>query len=58
MSQAISQLFTEIFRPKTIEQAILVPRVREELSKGLTQNILLQGEYLVIIYQCVPSYLH
>lgn len=43
MSQAISQLFTEIFRPKTIEQAILVPRVREELSKGLTQNILLQG---------------
>ena len=36
----IQQLFTERFRPKTLEQMILLPRVREELNKGLTQNIL------------------
>jgi DNA polymerase III delta prime subunit len=43
MSQAISQLFTEIFRPQSLEQAILVPRVREELAKGVTTNTLLVG---------------
>lgn len=35
------KLFTELFRPQTLEQAILVPRVRQELEKGLQDNILL-----------------
>jgi len=43
MSSIIHQLFTERFRPNTFEQAILLPRVREELSKGLIQNILLHS---------------
>nr|DAE17712.1 MAG TPA: activator clamp loader [Myoviridae sp. ctn8H20] len=43
MSQAISDLFTEIFRPKSIDQAILAPRVREELAKGVTTNMLFAG---------------
>ena len=37
------KLFTEILRPQTLDQAIIVPRIREDLSKGLTMNILLQG---------------
>lgn len=37
------QLFTELFRPKTLEQTILVPRVMNELKKGLVDNILLYG---------------
>ena len=37
------QLFTELFRPKTLDQAVIVPRIREELSKGLVDNILLTG---------------
>lgn len=36
-------LFTEAFRPNKLEQAILIPRIREELSRGLTDNILLYG---------------
>ena len=38
------KLFTELFRPQTLEQAILVPRVRQELEKGLQDNILLYGK--------------
>lgn len=38
-----NKLFTEVFRPKTLEQAVIVPRIREELSKGLVDNILLYG---------------
>lgn len=37
------QLFTELFRPQTLDQAIIVPRIKEELSKGLTQNVLFCG---------------
>lgn len=37
------QLFTELFRPKTLDQAIILPRISDDLSKGLTTNILLQG---------------
>ena len=29
------QLFTELFRPKTLDQAVIVPRIRQELEKGL-----------------------
>lgn len=38
-----AQLFTELFRPKSIDQAVIVPRIREELSKGLVDNVLLYG---------------
>jgi hypothetical protein len=41
--KVIQKLFTEIFRPQTLDQAIIVPRIREDLSKGLTQNVLLSG---------------
>ena len=42
--QHITQkLFTEIFRPQSLDQAILLPRIREELSKGLIQNLLIFG---------------
>ena len=37
------KLFTEIFRPQSLDQAIIVPRIREDLSKGLTYNILIAG---------------
>ena len=43
-NQHITQkLFTEIFRPQNLDQVIMVPRIRENLSKGLIQNILLSG---------------
>lgn len=43
-AQPVTQkLFTELFRPKTLEQAIILPRIREELNKGLTTNILMYG---------------
>lgn len=38
-----SQLFTELFRPKTLDQAVIVPRIREELEKGLVSNLLIHG---------------
>lgn len=37
------QLFTELFRPKTLSQAVIVPRIRQELEKGLVDNILFYG---------------
>ena len=37
------QLFTELFRPKTLDQAVIVPRIRQELEKGLIDSILLFG---------------
>jgi len=37
----VNELFTEKFRPKDLKSLIVVPRIREELSKGLIQNILL-----------------
>ena len=43
-SHVTQKLFTEILRPQTLEQAIIVPRIREDLSKGLTMNILLQDK--------------
>ena len=38
------QLFTELFRPKTLSQAVIVPRIRQELEKGLVDNILFSGK--------------
>ena len=43
MSSIISQLFTEKFRPKSLNQLIASPRVKDELNKGLVQNLLLYG---------------
>lgn len=41
MTNTTQRLFTELFRPKTLDGVILPPRVRAELSKGLIQNIFL-----------------
>ena len=37
------KLFTEMLRPQTLDQAIIVPRIREVLQHGLTNNILFAG---------------
>jgi len=39
----ISELFTEKFRPKNLNQLIVPPRIKTELQMGLTQNVLLYG---------------
>lgn len=39
-----TQLFTELFRPKTLKDAILVPRVRDEVEKGLRNSPLFYGK--------------
>lgn len=39
----VNQLFTERFRPKNINQLIATPRIKEELSKGAEDNLLLYG---------------
>lgn len=36
-----NKLFTEIFRPKSFDKMVLLPRIRKELEKGLCQNLLL-----------------
>lgn len=43
MSQTIQQLFTERFRPKELGALIAPPRIKNELSRGLIQNLLLYG---------------
>jgi len=37
----VNQLFTEKFRPKTLDMLIAPQRVKSELSRGLVQNLLL-----------------
>lgn len=37
------KLFTEQLRPKTLDQAIVIPRIKQELSKGLVDNLLFYG---------------
>lgn len=39
----VNQLFTERFRPKNLNQLIVPPRIKEELSKGIEDNLLLYG---------------
>lgn len=39
----INQLFSEKFRPKNLEQLIVPSRIKNELNKGLVQNLLLYG---------------
>jgi DNA polymerase III delta prime subunit len=44
MSNNVTKLlWTEAFRPKTVQSAILLPRVRELLSKGVNDNLILAG---------------
>jgi len=43
MNETIKQLFTEKFRPKDLKTLIIPPRIRNELSRGLVQNLLLYG---------------
>lgn len=40
----VKQLFSEKFRPKNLKQLIVPPRIRDELNKGLIQNLLLYGQ--------------
>lgn len=42
-SKIKTNLFTEKLRPQKLGQAVIVPRIYEELSKGLVDNILLYG---------------
>jgi DNA polymerase III delta prime subunit len=39
----IKELFTEKFRPKSLAQLIAPERIKNELNKGLVQNLLLYG---------------
>ena len=39
----VHKLFTEIFRPQSIDQAVLIPRIYNEVSQGLKQNIMFFG---------------
>jgi DNA polymerase III delta prime subunit len=39
----VKLLFTEKFRPKDLDSLIIPSRIKNELSKGLTQNLLLFG---------------
>lgn len=43
MSNIISELFTEKFRPKDLSLLIAPERIKRELSRGLVQNLLLYG---------------
>lgn len=43
MSNTIQQLFTERFRPKDLGSLIVPDRIKQELSRGLVQNLLLYG---------------
>lgn len=41
---AVTQkLFTELFRPNQLDNVILLPRIKSELSRGLVTNLLLYG---------------
>lgn len=39
----VNKLFTEIFRPNQINNVVLLPRIYNEVAKGLTQNLLFFG---------------
>lgn len=39
----VNKLFTEIFRPNQLQNVVLLPRIYNELSKGLIQNVLFFG---------------
>ena len=43
MSSPIHELFTEKFRPKDLASLIAPSRIKNELSRGLVQNLLLYG---------------
>jgi DNA polymerase III delta prime subunit len=43
MSNVVTQLFSEKFRPKDFSTLIVPDRIKSELSRGLVQNLLLYG---------------
>lgn len=43
MNSKVSELFTEKFRPSTLDGVIMPPRIKNELSRGVVQNILMYG---------------
>ena len=43
-SSTAPKLFTELFRPQNLSQMILLPRVRQELEKGLVDHLLFAGK--------------
>lgn len=42
---SINSLFTEKYRPKTMDDIILLPRIRKHFENGITQNYILVGNY-------------
>lgn len=42
---SINSLFTEKYRPKTMDDIILLPRIRKHFENGITQNYILAGNY-------------
>ncbi|MCK9476970.1 MAG: AAA family ATPase [Candidatus Muirbacterium halophilum] len=42
---SIKSLFTEKYRPKTMDDIILLPRIRKHFENGITQNYILAGNY-------------
>ena len=38
-------LLSEKYRPKTLEEIILLPRIRKTFENGLNQNVILYGHY-------------
>ena len=42
-TNTVNMLFTEKFRPKDLDQLIAPDRIKNELNKGLVQNLLLYG---------------
>ena len=51
------KLFTEMLRPQTLDQAIIVPRIREVLQHGLTTNILLCIDHFKISCFNIHTYI-
>lgn len=43
MDKTTNKLFTELLRPKTLNNVIAPDRIKKELSRGLVQNILMYG---------------
>lgn len=45
MSNVKNLLFTEKYRPKTLDEIVLLPRIREIFKDGVKQNYILHGTY-------------
>ena len=45
MSTIKSLLLWEKWRPKTLEEVVLLPRIRKQFENGVTQNYIFHGHY-------------